>query len=485
MYTDTTSKEIDEIMQRAWNAFFIYRNKSVQERAAFMKAIATEVEACGDELIQTAMKETNLPEARLRNERARTIFQLNSYADACAKGDWLEARIDKALPERNPPKPDIRKMQVPIGPVVVFGSSNFPFAYSTAGGDTASALAAGCPVIVKAHPAHPKTSTIVANAILKAAKETNMPEGVFAHVYGTSFRVGEELVTHDYTKAVGFTGSFSGGKALFDMANKRKEPIPVFAEMGSTNPVFLLPEKLKTDAAALAKNLAASFTLGCGQFCTKPGLIIGCESNELQTFIGHLKTETENILPAKMLHAGIYKAYNEKRELALSQNEVALAATSSAIAGEMEGTATVAVINGKTFLQNPVLQQEVFGPFTLIIKCMDENELMQVTTQLEGQLTATFMATEADINNTKSLLEIVKNKCGRLIFNSVPTGVEVCLAMHHGGPYPASTDSRFTSVGADAIKRFVRPLSFQNWPNSLLHDALKDENPFGISRIEF
>ena len=285
MFTDFTEEQIEIVMQEAWNAFHVYRKFSLQQRAAFMKAIAAELENCGDALIQTAMQETNLPEARLRGERARTIFQLNSYAEACLKGEWLEARIDTAIPDKLPPKPDIRKMLVPLGPVVVFGSSNFPFAYSTAGGDTACALAAGCPVIVKAHPAHIQTSTIVANVILKAAGICKMPAGIFSHVYGASFEVGKALVMHPYTKAVGFTGSFSGGKQLFDWGNQRKEPIPVFAEMGSVNPVFLFPEKLNESAADIAKMLAGSITLGAGQFCTNPGLIIVIEGDALQSFM--------------------------------------------------------------------------------------------------------------------------------------------------------------------------------------------------------
>ena len=299
MFKDATINEINEVMQQSWNAFHIYRKISLKQRADFMRAIAVELEACGDELIQTAMRETHLPEARLRNERARTIFQLNNYADACERGDWLEARIDTAIPDRNPPKPDIRKMLIPLGPVVVFGAANFPFAYSTAGGDTACAFAAGCPVIVKAHPAHAQTSEIVANAILKAADKCKMPEGIFAHLHGAGFEVGKALVMHPYIKAVGFTGSFFGGKQLFDWANQRKEPIPVFAEMSSVNPVFLFPEKLKTSAADIAKMYAGSITLGVGQFCTNPGLIIGIDNEDLQTFIQVLDKKLSKLRPGE------------------------------------------------------------------------------------------------------------------------------------------------------------------------------------------
>jgi alpha-ketoglutaric semialdehyde dehydrogenase len=486
-YKDFTVEEIDIVMQQAWNAFHIYRKFSLKQRAAFMKAIAVELENCGDALIHTAMSETNLPEARLRGERARTIFQLNSYAEACEKGNWLEARIDTAIPDKTPPKPDIRKMLVPLGPVVVFGASNFPFAYSTAGGDTACALAAGCPVIVKAHPAHAETSEIVAMAILKASADCNMPKGIFAHVHGASsepdsYRVGKALVTHPHTKAVGFTGSYIGGKQLFDWGNQRKEPIPVFAEMGSINPVFLLPEKLKSSAAEIATMYAGSITLGAGQFCTNPGLIIGIESDSLQTFVHDLGKAIQKIAPAPMLHTGIVTAYKKNKGNALLQEDVHLVAESETMVKENEGLPTIATASGQAFLNNPVLHQEVFGPYSIVIRCKDMKEMTEVAKHLEGQLTSTLMATDADIKQNEELVEAVKNICGRFILNSVPTGVEVCLSMQHGGPFPACSDPRFTSVGADGIKRFARPIAFQNWSNDLLPDELKDENPLGIYR---
>ncbi len=485
MFTDATIVQVNETMKQAWSAFHIYRTMSLKRRADFMRAIAQEIESCGDNLITVAMQETNLPEARLRNERGRTIFQMNQYATACEKGEWLDARIDTAIPDKNPPKPDIRKMLVPLGPVVVFGASNFPFAYSTAGGDTACALAAGCPVIVKAHPAHARTSELVADAINKAAVSCNMPKGIFAHLHGASFEVGKALVTHDLTKAVGFTGSFLGGKALFDWANKRKEPIPVFAEMGSVNPVFMMPEKLNTDAPEIAKNYAGSVTLGVGQFCTNPGLIIAVESEGLKTFIHDLGKAIQQIPPGIMLHPGISKAYAEKRTAALLQEEVHLVAESETPSDrpDLTGSPTIATASGQAFLNNPVLHQEVFGPYSIIIRCKDMKEMIEVATHLEGQLTSTLMATENDIINNKELVEAVKNICGRFILNSVPTGVEVCLSMHHGGPYPATTDSRFTSVGADGIKRFARPIAFQNWPDNLLPEELKNENRLGLWRM--
>lgn len=482
MFNDATTSEIENVMQQAWKAFHVYRKCSLKQRADFMRAIAKEIEALGDELLKVAGEETNLPEARLKNEIGRTIFQLNQYADACEKGDWLEARIDTAIPDKNPPKPDIRKMLVALGPVVVFGAANFPFAYSTAGGDTATAFAAGCPVIVKAHPAHAGTSELVAKAILKAAADCEMPPGIFAHVHGASSEVGKAMIEHPHTKAVGFTGSFIGGKQLFDWANQRKVPIAVFAEMSSINPVFLLPEKMKTSAAEMAKLYAGSITLGAGQFCTNPGLIIGLESKELDAFMDALGKEIRKTVPATMLHPGIFKNYRKKKDEALKQPGVEAFAVSETKPALNQGSPTIATATGQTFLNNPLLHQEVFGPYSLIIRCKDMKEMLQVANHLEGQLTATLMATENDMRIHDKIIDAVKNICGRFILNSVPTGVEVCLSMQHGGPYPATTDSRFGSVGADAIKRFARPIAFQNWSHDLLPDELKDENPLGIWR---
>ncbi len=476
-YTDVSLTDIDKILQESWHAFQAYQKYSLRQRADFMRNIATELENLGDELLKVAGEETNLPEARLRNERARTMYQLSSYADACEKGNWLDIRINKLAD-----KPDIRKILVPLGPVVVFGAANFPFAYSTAGGDTASAFAAGCPVIVKAHPEHAGTSELVASAILKAAKNTGMPEGIFAHVHGASFEVGQALVKHPFTKAVGFTGSLKGGKALFDLANQRKEPIPVFAEMSSINPVFLFPEKMKSEATTIAKMYAGSITLGVGQFCTNPGLIIGLAGKPLDGFLKELAKEIENIVPATMLNHGIFKNYRKKKETALTQEGVELVAAAAAKPGENQGTATIAKTTGKVFLENPLLHQEVFGPYSLVIQCTDMDEMQKVASHLEGQLTATCMATENDIRNNDALVSALQQLCGRFILNSVPTGVEVCEAMHHGGPFPATTDARFTSVGPDAIKRFARPLSYQNWDDALLPDELKDGNPLGLWR---
>jgi NADP-dependent aldehyde dehydrogenase len=482
MFNDSTIDEINEAMEKAWQAFLVYRKFSLKQRAGFMRAIAKELAQLDVELLQTAHEETHLPEARLKNEKARTVFQLNSYADACERGEWLEARIDTAMPDRNPAKPDLRKLLIPLGPVVVFGAANFPFAYSTAGGDTACALAAGCPVIVKAHPAHAGTSEMVADAILRAAEKCNMPAGIFAHMHGAGNEVGEALVKHPSTKAVGFTGSFLGGRQLFDWANQRKEPVPVFAEMSSINPVFLMPEKLRESTVDVAKLYAGSITLGVGQFCTNPGLIIGIDNDDLQTFIQTLGEEIKKTSPGEMLHTGIFKNYVERRGNALSQENVETIATSETEPLLNQGTPTIASATAQAFINNPILHQEVFGPYSIVVRCKDMNEMIEVAKHTEGQLTATLMATDNEIKSHGELVESVKNICGRFILNGVPTGVEVCLSMQHGGPFPATTDSRFTSVGADGIKRFARPICYQNWSNELLPDELKDENPLGIWR---
>ncbi len=481
-YKDATLQEIEQLMNKAWSAFEEYRNVSLKKRADFMRSIAVEMDALGDKLIETAKSETHLPEARLRNERARTIFQLKSYADAVESAIWMDVRIDTAIPDRNPPKPDLRKTMIPLGPVVVFGAANFPFAYSTAGGDTACAFAAGCPVIVKAHPAHAETSELVGEAILTAARKSKMPEGIFHHVHGQSFEVGKALVMHQYTKAVGFTGSFVGGKQLYDWANQRKEPIPVFAEMSSINPVFLLPGKLKESTAEVASVYASSITLGVGQFCTNPGLIVGIDGSDLDKFMELLSIEMKKVQPGEMLHKGISKNYHERRKQALGQSGVNTVVVAEQAASEDQGEATLASATAGAFLNNPVLHQEVFGPYSIVIRCKNMEEMVTIAKKTEGQLTTTLMATTEDIKNNPELVDAVRQICGRFILNSVPTGVEVCLSMHHGGPFPSTTDSRFTSVGADGIKRFARPLSYQSWPDELLPEELKDANPLNIWR---
>ena len=482
---ENLQQHIDSIMQKASEAFKIYRKVSGKEKALFLRTIAQNILDLGDSLIQTAHQETNIPEARLIGERSRTCFQLETNARLLEEGSWVEARIDTALPNRQPmPRPDIRKMLIPIGPVVVFGASNFPFAYSTAGGDTASALAAGCPVVVKGHPAHAKTSEMVAEAVLKAVSACGLPDGTFAHVAGHSFEVGRALVLHPVTKAVGFTGSLNGGKALFDLANQRPEPIPVFSEMGSINPVVLMPQKLNTEASQVALTYANSITLGMGQFCTNPGLILAIDNLDLDTFIETLNQAVEQVVPAAMLNAGIYQNFEGKRTVALSQEGVKTEVGSLIErAGIVQATPTMASVSSSIFLENPTLHQEVFGPYSLIVKCTDLDNLLQVIEHLEGQLTATLIATEEELQENPVIFETLRNICGRLIFNGVPTGVEVCYAMQHGGPFPATTDARFGAVGPDAIKRWVRPASFQNFPENLLPAELQSQNPLNIWRI--
>lgn len=483
-FKDATTQEVDQALRDAQQAFFTYKNFDGKRKAEFLRAIANEIEALGDTLVKTAMEETNLPEGRIVSERGRTTGHCRMFADLVEEGSWVEARIDTALPERTPlPKPDIRKMSVPVGPIVVFGAANFPLAYSTAGGDTVSALAAGCPVIVKAHPAHAKTSSLVAEAIFKAILSTRMPKGVFHHVHGTGFDVGKALVTHPLTKGVGFTGSLAGGKALFDMANARPEPIPVFAEMSSVNPVILLPETLKRDAAKTAEKLAASITLGVGQFCTNPGLIFAIEGEGLTQFIAELSKHIATAVPAKMLHQGIADNYSKRLAQALAQKGVKVESQSTDAGNGSQGRALVASADAAEYFKNPRLAEEVFGPFSLIIRCKDTNILNAVINNTHGQLTATVIGDEAEIAKHKDLMNGLIEKAGRLVINGVPTGVEVCPSQQHGGPYPSTTDSRFTSVGSDAIKRFVRPVSFQSFPDSLLPDELKTANPRNVWRL--
>jgi len=483
-FSDSTLDQVNTALNEAQIAFLSYKNLSGKQKGKFLRAIADEIEALGQELVQVAMGETNLPEARIVGERGRTTGHCRMFADLVEEGSWVDARIDTALPNRTPaPKPDSRKMSVPIGPIVVFGAANFPLAYSTAGGDTISALAAGCPVIVKAHPAHAQTSELVAGAIIRAIKKTGMPKGVFQHLHASGFEVGQALVKHPFTKGVGFTGSLVGGKALHDIAQQRPEPIPVFAEMSSINPVILLPNTLATQVEKTAEMLAASVTLGVGQFCTNPGLIIAIEDQALKLFIDSLSKRIATSSAGTMLHQGISDNYAKKLIQALAQKGITVEGKSSAKAENNQGIPTVASVTAFEFLKNPSLSEEVFGPFSLIVKCKDLTELHSVVNHLQGQLTSSIFGSEAEIASYASLLNMLIEKAGRLIVNGVPTGVEVCPSMQHGGPFPSTTDSRFTSVGTDAIKRFVRPVTFQSFPASLLPEELKDGNPLGIWRL--
>lgn len=470
-------------MQQSAEAFVSYRKTSAESRAVFLETIAANIESLGEELIGKACEETNLPAPRLTGERGRTTMQLRMFAQMLREGSWVEASIDTANPDKVPAKPDLRKMLIPMGPVVVFGASNFPFAYSTAGGDTASALAAGGTVVVKGHPAHLQTSTLVAGAIEAAIVACNMPAHTFQHVTDSSFEAGKALVQHDETAAVGFTGSYTGGRALWDYAAARKNPIPVFSEMGSINPVVLLPDTLDVNTESVAKQYAGSITLGMGQFCTNPGLLIAIQGEGLNRFLDVLSKEIDAVVPAKMLHKGIHKAYFEKMEAALNQKGVKLVARSSATPGDMEAQPSVATVEAGVFLEDPLLHEEVFGPYSLLVICKDEAELKAVWRSLTGQLTTTLMGTDKDFATHHSLLDIAPSIAGRIVFNGVPTGVDVSASMVHGGPYPASTDSRFTAVGVNAVKRWVRPVCYQSCPDALLPDELKAANPLGIWRL--
>jgi len=480
-----TPEEVSRTMELAAKAFDEYSLIPAKQRADFLIAITEEIIALGDILLERANLETGLPLARLQGERARTINQLTQFAELIREGSWIEASIDTAIPDRTPvPKSDLRKMLIPIGPVIVFGSSNFPFAYSAAGVDTGPALAAGNPVIVKAHAAHPGVSDLTAQAIIKAAKRTGMPDGVFSMLYDDGFEVGAALVKHPFSKAVGFTGSFKGGMALVKMAQERDEPIPVYAEMGSVNPVVILPDYLKNNAVQLAKTLAGSVTLGAGQFCTNPGLLFVTETEGLTVFEENYKNEILNIPSATMLTSGICKNFYKLRDEVFAQENVTELAISETTSDQQnQSQATIARVTGKDFIANPKLHEEVFGPFSLLIVCKNTDELLDAVSHLQGQLTASLMAEAQEAVKYPALLQKLSQISGRFIMNGVPTGVEVCPSMHHGGPFPAASNSFFTSVGRHSILRFVRPQTFQDWPDVLLPVELKNSNPLGIFRL--
>ena len=476
---------VNEALAAATEAFKTFKNISKAQKIQFLRAIATEIGALGNTLVDRAVAESGLPTARLLGELGRTTGQLRLFADLVEEGSWVDAVIDTALPERTPlPRPDIRRMLTAIGPVVVFGASNFPLAFSVAGGDTASALAAGCPVIVKAHPAHLGTSALVGEAICKAAADTNMPKGVFSLLFDDDYQVGEQLVKHPKTKAVAFTGSFKGGMALLKMAQERPSPIPVFTEMGSINPVLFLPGILSAQPEQLAAKYAASITLGAGQFCTNPGLMLAVKSSGLDVFIQELAKKIEAVPSATMLTPGIWQNYQTRSEGILVEKGVELVAQSNAINTTLinQSSAKIVKVLDKDFLSNPKLCEEIFGPLSLLVIADDVEQLEQIVASLEGQLTVTVMAEKSELPDYADLINTLQNIAGRLILNNVPTGVEVCAAMQHGGPFPASSDSRFTSVGTAAIYRFVRPLAWQDWDDELLPPELQDANPLKIWR---
>lgn len=486
-FLSATSEEVEKAAQLAHEAFLSYSQKSGVERAAFLNEIADQIEALGDTLTQRAMQETGLPEARIKGETGRTTGQLRLFASVAQEGSWAQPRIDTSIPDRAPlPKPDVRSMQRPVGPVVVFAASNFPLAFSTAGGDTASALAAGCPVIVKAHSSHPGTAELVARAVQKAARDTGMPEGVFSLLFGGGRTVGSALVSHPAIKAVGFTGSTAGGTALMKLASERAEPIPVYAEMGSVNPVVLLPEALANNSETIANGLHVSATMGVGQFCTNPGLVFVQSGPEGDRFIESFVEKMKETASQVMLNATIQTAYCEGVNHLKNNRQVQthVANVTQETGGACLGATAVFEADAAVFLEDESLSHEIFGPGTTLIRWKDKAELLPLLENLTGQLTGTLHATEKDLEEFGETLPILERKVGRIVYNAFPTGVEVCHSMVHGGPFPATSDGRSTSVGTHAITRFARLIAYQDSPQAMLPDELKDGNPLGVTRLE-
>jgi 2,5-dioxopentanoate dehydrogenase len=478
--------ELDDAAGLAMDAFAVFSKVSGRERARFLRNIAAGIDSKAAEIVERANRETALPEARLKGELARTVNQLRLFAQVVEEGSWVNARIDPAEPERKPlPRADIRSVLRPLGPVAVFGSSNFPLAFSVAGGDTASAFAAGNPVIVKAHSAHPGTSELVGQVVSESVRACGLPAGTFALLFGTGAEIGAALVAHPAVKAVGFTGSLTAGRSLMHVAAARPEPIPCFMEMSSANPLFVLPEALRQRGAEIAKGLFGSFTLGVGQFCTKPGLVYLPHGADADAFVAALKGHVDQSNPAAMLTETIRRNHLSGVAQRKAHGDVELLAEGATHTGANGAYATPALfaVSGRALLKDAELASEIFGPSTLIIRYQDENEMLELAHALEGQLTATVHGTDADVAANAHLLAILERKAGRLIVNGFPTGVEVCHAMVHGGPYPATSESRMTSVGTQAIYRFARPVCYQDFPQAALPDELKDENPLGIWRL--
>lgn len=479
-------EEVNLAATLAAEAFVAYGHISGKTKANFLRAIARRLEEIAEQLVARAGQETALPEARLRGELGRTCGQLRMFADLVEEGSWVTARIDRAEPDRKPaPKPDIRSMLKAIGPVVVFGASNFPLAFSVAGGDTASVLAAGNPVIVKAHPAHPGTSELAGHVIRDSVQECGLPEGVFSLLFDSGTSAGAQLVQHPLVKAAGFTGSQVAGKALFDLAVRRPEPIPFYGEMASTNPLFVLPGALAAHGERIAADLYGSFTLGAGQFCTKPGLVFVKEGKPFELFSATLRDKVSGAAAFTLLTQGISSSYGRKaarREEKSKARLLAQGGTEAANAGA-SGTALLFAAEASTFLANSELAEEHFGPSLLLIPYATTQQLLECARSLHGHLTATIHGTPEDLRQNSKLLRILETKVGRIVFNGFPTGVEVCHAMVHGGPYPASTDSRTTSVGSLAIYRFARPVCYQNFPDEALPEELRRQNPLSLWRM--
>ncbi len=468
-----TAADVAEAAELAWRAFLDYRQISLARRADFLAAIAQNIVDLGDTLVERAVAETGLTPIRIETERTRTVFQLRLFADVVRAGEFLDRRIDPALPHRQPiPKPELRLRQIGLGPVAVFGSSNFPLAFSSAGGDTVSALAAGCPVIIKGHPAHPGTGELVARCIVEAAKSTGMPDGVISFLMG-AVETGKALVSHPRIKAVGFTGSRAGGLALCALAAARPEPIPVYAEMSSVNPVILLPTALANRSEEIARGYVASLTLGAGQFCTNPGIVLAIDGPELDRFISQAGAALAQVEPAPMLTDRIHETFQKGVNAIAGNPNVTSEATSAAANGPNRSEARIFGTTAEAFLADADLGEEIFGAASLVVRCRDTAEIVAALDHMEGQLTATLHLDDADIALGQSLTPHLELKAGRLLVNGWPTNVEVSPAMVHGGPFPATSDSRTTSVGTMSIRRFLRPVSYQNFPVALLPDDLK------------
>ncbi|HXE11621.1 MAG TPA: aldehyde dehydrogenase (NADP(+)) [Bryobacteraceae bacterium] len=484
-FYEATQEEVNLALGLAEHAFPVFRRASAEQVAGFLEAVAVEIDALGDALIEQASIESGLGKDRLTGERARTVSQLRLFAGLVKEGSYLDARIDLPLPDRKPiPRPDLRRMLLPVGPVVVFAASNFPLAFSVAGGDTASALAARNPVVVKAHPAHPATSELVASAIARAVEKCRMPEGTFSLLHATDPAISIALVKHSATKAVGFTGSERAGRAIFDAASQRPDPIPAFVEMGSINPVFVLPGALEKGGDSLPQGFFGSINLGVGQFCTCPGVIVGKGGNALDSFKQKLTALFQEGAPGTMLYSKILEGYENSIDRVVKTPGVHSNRSSKAASPEKtEGTPVLFETDAKTWLANSELATEVFGPSAMVVSCGSDDQLLDIARKLPGTLTATVHGTPDDIAQHRDLIEILETKAGRLLFNGFPTGVEVSPAMHHGGPYPATADPKFTSVGTAAILRFLRPVCYQNFPQESLPLELRDDNPRHIWRM--
>jgi NADP-dependent aldehyde dehydrogenase len=468
----------------AETAFASYRNTSSKQRAKFLDTIADEILNIGDKLLDQVHLETALPLTRIEGERGRTCAQLRLFAEILREGSWVNAIIDTADKNRAPiQKPDTRSMQIPIGPVAVFGASNFPLAFSVAGGDTASALAAGCPVIVKAHPAHPGTSELIAQAIIKAIKTCGLGEGIFSLIQSSNYQISEILVNHPKIKAVGFTGSLKAGRYLYNLAVSRPEPIPFYGELGSINPVFVLEDAFKNSAKSFVSNYLASLTMGVGQFCTNPGLIVAKDSVMLDSLLEQLSVQIQDTLPGSMLTKPIQQSFINGIKYFRLQSSVDVLAETEFNPSNSGAQNIIFTVSAEEFITNPNLHEEVFGPVALVVICKSNDELMSVADSLKGQLTATIHTQNTQTKLTQALLNKLTQIAGRVLFNGFPTGVEVNRSMVHGGCYPAATDCRSTSVGTGAIYRFTRAVCFQDTPENLLPTELKNDNPLKIYRM--